>query len=164
MASRHDIMTAHRRRGQWSTKTGLARCDGVAVVADSDGERWMWRRTCRPTVLSRLFSYYSSAKQKVNARDNDGRTPFLNASESGNCDLVRQLLNYNSDEHVRNNMGNTPLHHAAFDSHIELVRILLERNVEANAWDDERSTPLHYATQREPEVAQVILVQRQGRT
>jgi ankyrin repeat domain-containing protein 17 len=63
---------------------------------------------------------------EVNARDNQGATPFFVASESGNPDLVRLLLDHNADVHAHDKRGVTPLHKAAAKGRHEVTRMLLE--------------------------------------
>jgi ankyrin repeat protein len=96
---------------------------------------------------------------EINARNHNGYTPFLRASESENPDVVRLLLDHIAD--VRNNSGMTPLHMVASTGCLEVARILLERSEEVNARDDEGSTALHKASQAwekgHPDLVELLL-------
>lgn len=79
-------------------------------------------RTKRFTILDRLIE----AGTKVNIQDSDGRSPLLLASECGDLNSVKALLN----ARVRPNDGS--LHAAARGAYEEIVKLLLDNGHTAN--------------------------------
>ncbi len=110
-----------------------------------------------------------AAGADVNARDRNGNTPLLFATEmlGGGADespaskdpaVVTLLLEAGADVNARNEVRSTPLHHAAWGKRVEIatnsvdlvenppiVAALLAAGADANARDNGGSTPLHHA-------------------
>ena len=86
----------------------------------------------------------------LNARDNDGYTPFDLAVLQGNIEVIKTLL---EDEMVnvnaRDNDGHTPFDLAVLQGNIEVIKTLLENErIDVNARDNNGYTPLHLAVSR----------------
>ena len=60
----------------------------------------------------------------VNAKDNDGDTPLLMASEIGPEDVVRLLIEKGADVNAANNLGSTPLTMACEKGHEDVAHLL----------------------------------------
>ena len=110
-----------------------------------------------------------AAGADVNARDRNGNTPLLFATEmlGGGADespaskdpgVVTLLLEAGAEVNARNEVRSTPLHNAAWGKRVELatnsadlvenppiVAALLVAGADANARDNGGSTPLHHA-------------------
>ena len=66
-----------------------------------------------------------------------GYTPLHVASHFGSVNMVRFLLDQNTEEQrvrvdVQNELGYTPLHQAAQQGHSQIVNLLLEKNASPN--------------------------------
>ncbi len=80
--------------------------------------------------------YLSTMRRLMHGMPTDLPPPFLRASETGNDDVVRLLLDHNADAHVQDNSRNAPLHFAASRGHLKVAQIVLECNVEVNSQND----------------------------
>lgn len=88
----------------------------------------------------------------------DGRTPLHDASERGNIDIVRLILDTEPDVNAENWQKITPLHLAASYGRIEVVQLLLERGANIDAQDSNGMTPLHRAAfQNHSEIVQFLI-------
>lgn len=72
---------------------------------------------------------------------------LLKATERGDVEEVKLLLENGEDGTGPGDGGNTPLHIASLCGHTDIVRLLLRRKVEINPADDHGSTPLHRASE-----------------
>ncbi|KAN0141663.1 Ankyrin repeat-containing domain protein [Lactarius tabidus] len=94
----------------------------------------------------------------INLRSPDGRTPPHLASEVGNLELARWLLNRGADVNSQEDDGSTPLHLATSHGYLEVSRILLEHHAAVNALDDQGYTPfLKASASGNPDVVQLLL-------
>ena len=81
----------------------------------------------------RLANLLHKHGANVDCRGLDNRTPLHSASNDGNVDVMRWLLNHGADANVRSGNGWTPLHWAAFlTGKIECVQVLLGHNANPN--------------------------------
>ena len=107
-------------------------------------------------VVQKLVEYDAD----VNAKDEEGRTPFYNASEGiypKDCSVHQLLLELGADIDARANNGWTPLHNASFyGARLEVIRLLLERGADINARSKDDSTPLHKASSSYSENLKVV--------
>ena len=63
---------------------------------------------------------------RVDATDNDGRSPLLLASQEGHVDAVKRLIRAGSNVNQKSLDGKTPLRAAALDDHTDVVCVLLQ--------------------------------------
>lgn len=83
----------------------------------------------------------------------DAREPFFHAtalhyaSQRGNLDAVRSLLNNGANLEAKTNENFTALHLAAQQKRRDICELLLDKGANANAQDWERWTPLHNVCQ-----------------
>lgn len=63
----------------------------------------------------------------VNARDEDGMTPLMNAAAQGDPGLIHCLLAAGADTQARDNEGKTPLMHAITGNRYSEVAELIKR-------------------------------------
>ena len=87
---------------------------------------------------------------------------FSRATERGDPEQMRLLLDYGASPDVRRDGGYTPLHLASATGRIAAARFLvLELKVDVNAPNDEGMTPLHLASlgwiEGTPEVVELLL-------
>ncbi|KAL7304064.1 hypothetical protein TKK_0003528 [Trichogramma kaykai] len=102
-----------------------------------------------------LFEIYHEEHRtvKVDARDNEGRTPLIVAIHNGNIKLVEFLLKKGARPNLANNNKLTPLHAICERKNGDdgLAKRFFEINdelnqlVEVDAKNEEGSTPLHLA-------------------
>ena len=78
----------------------------------------------------------------VNARDNAGYTPLIEAAYLGRLAFVRLLLDKGANINARDNAGRTPLMRAAYRGRLPVVKLLLDRGANVNARDNAEYTPL----------------------
>ncbi|KAJ7589343.1 hypothetical protein C8J56DRAFT_32657 [Mycena floridula] len=79
--------------------------------------------------------------------DTRGRTPLSYAAQRGHIDIVKLLLEENSDPNICDKDQHTPLSYAAQQGHIDIVKLLLEENADPNICNKDQHTPLSYAAQ-----------------
>jgi ankyrin repeat protein len=84
----------------------------------------------------------SMGKNTKSFTDNDGNTPLLLASLSGQKDLVKALIDEGADINEKNKYGQTPLIYASRGSHIEIIKLLLSQGADVNKKYNQSSTPL----------------------
>lgn len=78
----------------------------------------------------------------VNARDEMGVTPLMQASLAGNTDVVRFLLDKGADLNRQNKIGMTALTAAASGGKFEIVKLLLASGADLNLKGDASWTAL----------------------
>mmetsp|Transcript_35142 Transcript_35142/g.78086 ORF Transcript_35142/g.78086 Transcript_35142/m.78086 type:complete len:770 (+) Transcript_35142:389-2698(+) len=81
----------------------------------------------------------------INGQNENGRTALHWASEKGNTEVVRRLLNGGADKEVTNKHGFTALHYASEEGFPEIVQLLLDRGADTNVKEKRGKTPLQYA-------------------
>jgi len=82
----------------------------------------------------------------VNAKDDDGQTPFYIAAQFASKEIVELLIANGADVNAKAKSGWTPLHHAAIFGRKEAVELLIEKGVDVNAENDDGVTPLESIT------------------
>jgi ankyrin repeat protein len=107
-------------------------------------------------MVQKLIEYDAN----INAKDQDGRTPFSYASVGRypkDCSVHRLLLELGADVNTRANNGWTPLHYASYNgAGLEVIRLLLERGADINARSKDDSTPLHHASSSYHKTLEVV--------
>ena len=86
------------------------------------------------------------------------KDPLFRATQDGEVNTVRALLDGGADINRRNETGLTPLILAAMKNHKELVQLLVDRGADANARNSKGETALTLAARDgHPEIAQTLL-------
>jgi len=98
--------------------------------------------TARRLEAARLLL---AAKADPNAADTGGDTPLLEATRSGDAELVSLLIAAGAKVNVRSATGNTALLHAAQFGLQEIAAILLEADADITVTNSEGRTPLELA-------------------
>ncbi len=90
----------------------------------------------------------------INALDEEGATPLIEAAGFGRLAIVKMLLQRGANLETRSNSGGTALHAAACDCALatmpdtyDVVKLLLEKGANINARDNEGYTPLMIASE-----------------
>jgi ankyrin repeat protein len=90
---------------------------------------------------------------QINARNEEGSTPLMEAAGYGRLSIVGALLKKGAALEARSNNGSTALHTAVCDCAIatmpdtyDVVKLLLEKGANINARDNEGYTPLMIAS------------------
>lgn len=81
----------------------------------------------------------------VAGQNMNGMTPLHMASERGNLDLARLLIEHGVDAAAQNKKGLTPLHGASLRGRLDMARLLIEHGADVAA-QSERGTPLQWAS------------------
>lgn len=93
-----------------------------------------------------LSEYFVALGLDVNAVDDNGKTPVMNAAIQGAPDLLKYLVSQGGKLDVRDNEGKTPLHRAAsWDRGMEVCEYLIENGADIDAKDNKGFTPLDLA-------------------
>ena len=96
--------------------------------------------------VTRILIEYDSTC--INARDRDGLTPLLCASEGRSFkddSIVRLLLDHGADLNVQNQFGWTSLHWASINGALGAVRLLLEHGADVQVKNNSSWTALQVA-------------------
>lgn len=86
-----------------------------------------------------------AGKPRLDARDENGRTPLHHAVEKDFSVAVSALIKLGADANARDEFGRTPLHEAGRKNRSEIVAILAAGGANANATDKKGHTPLTIA-------------------
>ena len=97
---------------------------------------------------TKLITFLVEKEAKLNARDGEGRSPFLNAVAAGHVDSARVLVKLGADISVTDLLMKTCVHIAVENEQLNMLALLLESRsgssnlYKADLWD---RVPLHYA-------------------
>lgn len=97
---------------------------------------------------TKLIKFLLDKKAILNARDDEGRSAFLNAVAVGHVDGARDLLNRGADVSATDLLMKTCLHIAVENEHVAMLAMLLGRrpgSKDLNKRDVFDRVPLHYA-------------------
>jgi ankyrin repeat protein len=84
--------------------------------------------------------------ENIDAKNNDGRTPLLEAIRCGhNDDVVELLIDNEADVNIHDNFSETPLHWACKYDRVDVAKMLLKKGAKVNAKNNQGITPLHCA-------------------
>ena len=114
-----------------------------AFVANKRGETPLHTVSFAPGLKALLAAPFVKPSD-VDARREDGMTPWLAAVDSGDVDRARLLRARGADVHARAKDGRNALHLAMASENDALVRELLAAGVDAAAVDNDQKTPLSY--------------------
>ena len=95
-----------------------------------------------------LIAFLVEKEAKVNARDGEGRSPFLNAVAAGHLESASVLLKLGADISATDLLMKTCVHIAIENEQLKMLDMLLESRPgtlnlhRADLWD---KVPLHYA-------------------
>lgn len=95
-----------------------------------------------------IIEFLLDKEAKLDARDNDGRSPFLNAVAGGHVESARLLLNRGADISATDLLMKTCVHIAVENEHLNMLVMLLDKRAGANnlnKGDMFDRVPLHYA-------------------
>jgi ankyrin repeat protein len=70
------------------------------------------------------------------------------ASERGQVDVARMLIERGADVTAQNDDGRTPLHLASYRGQVDIARMLIERGADLAAQDNDGDTSLHVVSER----------------
>ena len=68
----------------------------------------------------------------INAKDKDGYTILIRATQNIKINIVHFLLRKGADVNAKNTIGNTPLHIAGFLGNAEIIQLLLAYGADSN--------------------------------
>ena len=97
---------------------------------------------------TKLIEFLVQKDAKLNARDSEGRSPFLNAVAAGHVDAAQLLLNLGADINATDLVMKTCVHIAVEHEHLKMLAMLLGSRSgtnNLNKGDLLDRVPLHYA-------------------
>ena len=97
---------------------------------------------------TKLVEFLLEKEARLNARDGEGRSPFLNAVAAGHVESARILLKRGADISAADLLMKTCVHIAVENEHLKMLAMLLETRPGAknlNKKDLLDRVPLHYA-------------------
>lgn len=81
-----------------------------------------------------MCNYFIEARnEKVDSRDDSGRTPLMIASAIGEYDVAEYLIQKGADVNAKDYTGTTPLIYASFYNFLPIVELLLNNKADVNA-------------------------------
>ena len=81
----------------------------------------------------------------INAKDGDGWTALMDASNKGNLEIAKYLLENGADINFQSNYGFTALISASSKGNIEMVKLLVENEADVNIKNNYGKTALDLA-------------------
>jgi ankyrin repeat protein len=82
----------------------------------------------------------------VNAQGPDGSTPLHLASDKGQLEIARLVLQYGATVDCQDREDRTPLHNASLSGHLDVVRLLLHSGAALEGRNSLQNTPLASAS------------------
>jgi ankyrin repeat protein len=95
--------------------------------------------------VARIVEMSSHPDRIVNAADNAGFTPLLNATIAGSVDTLKYLLKAGADVNAKNKDDASAVHFAAGDGCVEILEILKEAGADLNQ-PSHAGTPIAWAS------------------
>ena len=87
----------------------------------------------------------------ANSKDEEGKTPLINAVEKGDLKMVIFLIKNEADVNIQDLNGLTPIHYAAraykgLTNHFAIAYILIENGADVDSKNKDGLTPLYFAS------------------
>ena len=89
---------------------------------------------------------FVKAGMDINARDKDGTTALMIASEKGDIEMARLLIQGGADVNANNIDGYTALMYASYKGNLQIAELLIKNKADVNARDKDGWTALRYAS------------------
>ncbi|HEX5711228.1 MAG TPA: ankyrin repeat domain-containing protein [Sulfuricurvum sp.] len=94
----------------------------------------------------------------MNALDDSGETPLIQAIKMNQQASVHSLLKYGANVDTADSvLGNTPLHHAIVQGNSKLVTLLLKYNADITLQNYDKKTPLDFAREKNSEAINSLM-------
>lgn len=91
-----------------------------------------------------VFDFFIKKGVSINQRDNHGNTPFMNACEYNNIDVVKHLASFVDDINVKNKKGQTALTKAISENNIDVITFLIQQKANTHGVDGKGNTLAYY--------------------
>ncbi|WP_341812159.1 ankyrin repeat domain-containing protein [Wolbachia endosymbiont (group A) of Conops quadrifasciatus] len=101
-------------------------------------------------VLNKIKETQRDVSQYIDAKDTEGDTPLMWATENGYVNATQILLDYGTDTEVRNNDGMKALYWAAKKSEEGVAKLLIDKGADVYAEDKDGKKPLDIARELWP--------------
>jgi len=111
---------------------------------DAISRMLFWACKTGKKMLAKLLI---QAGANIEAKDNDGLTPLICASDLGYKEIVKLLIQAGANIEAKDSDGFTPLICAADQRYEEIIELLLEKGANIEAKDDDGFTPLMCASE-----------------
>lgn len=140
------------RRAFWkaASATDVERCLAAGARSDARGRTNGMTRLHVAAYLGNAAAVrvLVAARAKIDARDEDRRTPLHVAPWAENVETVTTLIAAGARIDLRDEDSRTPLHHAARHDNVEAITALIDAGAEIDTRDEDSRTPLHVAARR----------------
>ena len=124
--------------------TELLLQNGAHVNCRDNQELTPLHRTSNKDVVMLLLQH--GAKNELEKKS---FTPLHLASQDGETEIAKLLLDHGADVNCKSEYEWTPLHVASFRGDNEIVDLLIQNGAQVNSKNKAKSTPLHEAVQHE---------------
>lgn len=135
----------------------LARGADVTIREDKYGTTPLMQASCcvgNQEIVKMLLAKGAD----VNAKDKNGATALIGASEDGHLDIVKLLLQAGADVNSKYKDGSTALMSAAVKDHADVVKVLLEKGANVNEKkNDGWTTLMSVAFEGHPDIIRLLL-------
>jgi ankyrin repeat protein len=89
---------------------------------------------------------FIKAGMDINARDKDGSSTLMIASEKGDFEMAQLLIQSGADVNANNIDGYTALMYAAYKGNVQIAELLIKNRADVSAKDKDGWTALRYAS------------------
>lgn len=83
--------------------------------------------------------------ENLDKRGSNGDTALMKATQLGEVNVARSLIDAGADVNIKNNDGNNALWFACFRDRLDLMALLIEGKIDINNQNDNGATVLMYA-------------------
>ena len=123
----------------------MTKAKAKANASSAEDERKPLDAIRRDVLVTRAVCARIQRGADVNAKDADGLTSLMKASDEGHVDVVRLLIERGADVNAANEEGWTALMYASSRGHVDVVRLLIERGADVHVVDARGRTALDLA-------------------